>query len=63
MPLENIGIDFWPLPAFVRDNLGFLATKESFVVSDGILTKVERVFQYLSAAHQYTSVALFCFGV
>ena len=52
MPLENIWIDFWPLLAFVRDNLGFLATKESSVVSDGILTKVERVFQYLSAAHQ-----------
>ena len=44
-PWKTVGPTFGPCLRFFCDNLGLLATKESTVVSDGIITKVERVSQ------------------
>ena len=44
-PWKTVGPTFGPSLCFFCDNLGLLATKESTVGSDGIITKLERVSQ------------------
>ncbi len=44
-PWKTVGPTFGPCLRLFCDNLGLLATKESTVVSDGIIIKVEKVSQ------------------